>query len=129
MQISGKYAEVAIGACEWQEMESWDLTFGSNVHEVNTRSGGGYTTTVDGVHSGRGSLSGFIDPDDSLASASITTGTLVTLTLRHTITGPVVATGQARLGQFSYSAARSGEPQPVSIEFVTHGEWTFPGQS
>lgn len=122
--ISGKYAEAAIGSCEFHEFESWELTYGSNIHEYNSRSGGGASQTVDGVFSGSGTINGFIDPDDSIADA-ITPGALVTLTLRHTATGPVQATGLARLGQFHYTANRDGTPQPVSIPFVTHGLWTL----
>lgn len=125
--VSGKYAEVAIGSCEFAEFEAWDLSYGAAVPEFNSRSGGGASQTVEGVFSGSGTITGFVDPDDSLYGSSIRTGSLLTLTLRHTATGPVVATGQARLGQFSFSANRDGTPQPVSIPFVTHGLWTLPG--
>lgn len=126
--LSGKYAEAQIGSCEFAEFESWDLNYGAGTPEYNSRSGGGASQSVEGVISGGGSISGFIDPDDSLYASSIRTGSLLALTLRHTATGPVVATGQGRLGQFRYGASRAGEPQPVTIPFVTHGLWTVPGQ-
>ena len=122
---SGKYAQALFGSCNFLEFESWDLEYGANIPTYNARSGGGATQTVEGVFDGGGTISGFLDPDDPLTS-QVTSGALITLSLHITSTGPVQATGQARLGKFNMSANRSGEPVPVSIPFVTHGTWTLP---
>ena len=123
--LSGKYAEVLFNSCNMLEMESWDLEYGSNVEEFNARSGAGATKTVDGVHSGSGAVSGFFDNTDPMTT-QVATGALVTLALRHTATGPIVATGSARIGKYSLGADRGGAPQPITIPFVTDGVWTLP---
>ena len=123
--LSGKFAEVLFGSCNFLEFESWELEYGSNVIEYNSREGGGATNTVDGVHSGSGSITGFLDSTDPITT-QVTTGALLTLALYVTSTGPVQATGEGRLGKFSLSANRDGSVVPVTIPFVTHGVWTFP---
>jgi hypothetical protein len=125
--ISGKYAEVQVDTCTFAEFESADLTYGSNIQEYNSVAGGGATQTVDGVESGSGTLNGFYDPSDPILT-ELTTGSLVTLILRESAGGIRLATGSARLGQFSIpNFNRDGTPVQVSIPFVTHGLWTFPG--
>ena len=123
--ISGKYAECLFGTCNFLEFESWELEYGSNIEEYNSRAGAGAGQTVDGVHTGSGTITGFMDTADPVTT-QVTTGTLVTLHLYLTSTGPVEATGSARIGKFSLSANRDGTPQSVTIPFVTHGVWTLP---
>lgn len=124
-QLSGKYAEALVDSCNILEFESWSLEYGADIHETAARSGGGARQTVEGVFGGSGSITGYIDPDDPLTS-QLTTGALVTLTLHLTSTGPVAATGSARLGAWSMGASRDGTPIQVSIPFTTHGLWTLP---
>lgn len=123
--ISGKFAECLFGSCNFLEFESWELEYGSNLEEYNARSGDGAGQSVDGVHTGSGTITGFMDSADPVTS-QITTGSLVTLHLYLTATGPVEATGSARIGKFTFSANRDGTPQPVSIPFITQGVWTLP---
>jgi len=123
--VSGKYAEALIGTCNLLEFESWELEYGSNIEEYNSRAGAGAGQTVDGVHTGSGTITGFLDPDDPVTT-TVTTGSLVALTLKNNTTGPVQGTGNARIGKFTLSANRDGTPQPVTIPFVTDGVWTFP---
>lgn len=123
--ISGKYAEAHLGSCNMLEFESWELTYGANVEPVNSRAGGGATTTIDGVENGSGTISGYLDPDDPISS-QVSPGQLLTLICLSRSSGTVQATGQARLGQFTLSANRDGTPQRVTIPFVTHGLWTLP---
>lgn len=122
---SGKYAEALFDSCNFLEFESWTLTYGSNPQEYNSRAGAGSTQTVDGVNSGSGEVTGFLDTSDPI-TGQVTTGSLVTLICRSDTTGPVQATGSARIGQFTLGANRDGTPQRVTIPFVTHGAWTFP---
>lgn len=123
--ISGKYAEALFASCNFLEFESWELEYGSNIEEYNSRSGAGAGQTIDGVHTGSGTITGFLDPDDPVTT-QVTTGSLITLALYVTATGPVQATGLGRIGKFTLSANRDGTPQPVTIPFVTHGVWTLP---
>lgn len=122
---SGKYAEALFGSCNFLEFEGWDIDYGAETPTYNSRSGGGATQTVEGVFNGTGTITGFLDPDDPITT-QVTSGSLLTLNLRVTATGPVEWSGQARIGKFAMSANRSGEPVPVTIPFVTHGTWTAP---
>ena len=122
---SGKFAQALFGSCNFLEFESWDIEYGSNVIEYNSRAGAGATKTVDGVHSGSGTITGFLDPDDPITT-QVTTGALVTLFLHITETGPVQYSGSARLGKYSSSANRDGSVVTVSIPFTTDGVWTVP---
>ena len=120
---SGKLSQVIIGSCTVLEFGDWELTYGSNVHEYNSRAGGGANQTVDGNESGSGTINGFLDPADPITT-EFATGALVVLQLMTTATH-VAATGSARLGQYGLTANRDGTPVPVSIPFITHGLWTF----
>lgn len=125
-QISGKYSEAHFGSCNFLEFEGWDLEYGSDVHETASRAGGGARQTVEGIAGGSGTINGYLDPSDPLTS-QVTSGTLLTLSLYATSVAPTaIATGQARLGRFSMSASREGQPVPVSIPFTCHGVWTLP---
>lgn len=129
--ISGKYAEAMIGSCEFQEFESWELDAGYDVLEVPVRSAGGWMATVESVGSGRGTITGYIDPDNPI-TVNLTSGALLTLVLRTRSVadgGLVVATGTARFGKFQIAANRSGEPQSVTIPFTCDGPWLLQGQS
>jgi hypothetical protein len=126
--ISGKYGEAHADSCNFLEFESWELTYGPNVEPINSRAGGGATTTIDGVANGSGTISLFLDPDDPIAG-QVTPGQLLTLICMNRSAGAVQATGQARLGQFTLGANRDGSPQRVSIPFTTHGLWTLPGEA
>lgn len=123
--ISGKYAEVLFGTCNFLEFESWDLEYGSNIEEYNSRAGAGAGQTVDGVHTGSGSVTGFMDPDAPITT-QVTTGSLLAIYLYLTSTGPVQTYGNGRIGKYSLSANRDGTPEPVTIPFVTDGVWTLP---
>ena len=125
MVISGKFAEVHVDSCNILEFESADLTYGSTPQEYNSRAGGGSTKTVAGVNSGSGTLNGFYDPSDPLTT-QLATGALVSIQLKESSGGSVLASGQGRLGQFNVPEFnRSGTPVKVSIPFVTDGPWTF----
>lgn len=129
--ISGKYAEALIGSCEFMEFESWEFDGGYDVLEVPVRSAGGWMATVESVGSGRGTITGYIDPDAPI-TATLTSGALVTLVLRTRSAadgGLVKASGTARLGKFQIAANRSGEPQSVTIPFTADGPWLLQGQS
>lgn len=123
--LSGKYATVLFDSCNMLEFESWDLTFGTNIQEYNSRSGGGATQTAAGVDSGSGTITGFLDPDDPI-TGQITSGGLYTVSCYADANGTTKAYGKARLGQIHMSANRDGTLIPVTIPFTTHGEWTLP---
>lgn len=121
--ISGKYAEVKIGPCEFMEFESFQADLGATTEPYNSRSGAGWTRSVEGVSSVSGTINGFLDPADPIA-AQVTPGSEQTIVLRNQVGHEW--SGPARLGQFSIAADRGGAPQPVSIPFTSNGPWTFP---
>jgi hypothetical protein len=122
--LSGKFAEVHFGSCNWLEFESVDMEEGSEPQPYNSRSGAGHTQSVAGVNSGSGTLTGFIDPDD-LLWGQITSGSTYTMTLKHRTTAEVAGSGTIRIGKISRSANRDGTPQTLSVAFVTES-WTEP---
>lgn len=123
--ISGINGEVVVGASNLQELSSWDLEYGAETQEYASKAGAGNMQTVKGVSGGSGTIEMNFDPDDP-PTAQFSSGDLVSLTLRHTTTNSVEATGSARLGKFSFNANRDGTIETVSIPFTTHGAWTFP---
>lgn len=123
--LSGKFGEALAGSCNLLELLSWELEYGMEPQEYASRAGAGATQTVAGVESGSGTFELNFDPDDPV-QGTLGHGDLVTLILRHTATGPVQATGQARIGKHSYGANRDGTVQTVTVPFVTHGAWTLP---
>lgn len=123
--LSGKYSAILLDSCNMLEFESWDLTFGTNIQEYNSRSGGGATQTAAGVDSGSGTITGFLDPDDPI-TGQVSSGDLVTAQFYADSGGTTKATGKIRLGQIHMSANRDGTLIPVSIPFTTHGALTFP---
>ena len=126
--LSGKYGEALVGSCNILEFLAWDLEYGAEPQEYASRAGAGATQTVDGVESGSGTLQLNFDPN-AAPQTILAHGSLYTLILRHTATGPVQATGQARIGKHSYGANRDGTIQQVTVPFVTHGAWTLAGDS
>lgn len=124
-QYSGKYAQVLLGSCNMLEFESWELEYGSNIHETNARSSGVGTGTVDGVESGSGTITGFVDTSDPIWG-QLTTGSLYTVQLQHTTSPSSYWTGSARIGKWGTGASRGGDPQKVTIPFTCHGVWTPP---
>lgn len=122
--FSGKEGSVAVGASnDMAELLEWTLEYGSNIHEYFSRAGSGAGQTVDGAHSGSGTLRLNFDPTNPVA-ALLPTGSLATLTLNLASGG--ACTGSARIGKHSYGAKISGEPLEVTIPFTTHGAWTLP---
>jgi len=123
--LSGKAGELDIGSSTPIDFTNWTLTQGANIETFAARSGGGAEETAEGLVNGTGTIEFMMNtatPIQSLISA----GDLVTLTLLHTRTGPVQATGQARIGQQTSGANRDGTMQVVTYPFTCHLAWTLP---
>ena len=120
--LSGISGFLTVDACEVIEITKWDLTYGANVEEYLSRSGGGATQTAKGATKGSGSFE-VIYNDDLPITQLISEGDLVTLTLFHGANDS--QTGTARVGEFSFSIDREGEMQRVGVTFTCHGSWTL----
>ncbi len=123
--LSGKAGELTIGSSTLLDFTNWTLTYGANTETYAARSGGGAQETAAGLENGNGTIEFMMNttaPIHSLISA----GDLVTLTCLHTSSGPVQATGQARIGQQTSGANRDGTMQVVSFTFTCHLAWTLP---
>lgn len=123
--ISGKAGELDIGSSTPVDFTNWTLTYGANIETYAARSGGGAQETAAGLENGTGTIEFMMDTAEPIQSL-ISAGDLVTLTLLHTRTGPVQATGQARIGQQSSGANRDGTMQVVTFPFTCHKSWTLP---
>lgn len=123
--ISGKSGEISIGSSNPIDLTSWDLTHGTNIEVYAARSGGGAEETAAGLENGTGNLSFMVNTETPITSL-ISSGDLVTLTLKHETAGPTQWTGQARIGQFTTNANRDGTMQVVSVPFTCHKTWTPP---
>lgn len=124
-QMSGKYSQVLFDSCNFLEFGSWQLTYGADIHPTASRSGGGAQKTVEGIFRGSGTINGYLDPDDPL-TGQVVSGTVYAISLYYRVTGPVLWTGNARLGPWDTGADREGTPVMVSIPFTTDGLWTPP---
>ena len=120
--LSGVSGYLTIGASTPIEITKWDLTYGANVEEYASRSGGGSAQTAKGLTKGSGSFE-VIYNDDLPITQLISEGNLVTLTLFHGANDS--QTGTARIGEFSFSIDREGAIQRVGVTFTTHGSWTL----
>lgn len=123
--LSGKSGELDIGSSTPIDFTNWTLTYGANIETYAARSGGGAEETAAGLENGSGTIEFMMNTETPIQSL-ISAGDLVTLTLLHTRTGPVQATGQARIGQHTTGANRDGTMQVVSYAFTTHKVWTLP---
>jgi len=120
--ISGVQGYIVIDASTPIDLTKWELTYGANVEEYASRSGGGAAQTAKGLTKGSGSFEVMYN-DDTPIQTLISEGQLVTLSL---YVGPSdVHTGSARIGEFSYSVDREGALSRVSVTFTTHGLWTL----
>ncbi len=123
--LSGKAGELDIGSSNTLDFTNWTLTQGTNIETYAARSGGGAEETAAGLENGTGTIEFMMNTVTPIQSL-ISPGDLVTLVLLHTRTGPVQATGQARIGQQTSGANRDGTMQVVTYPFTCHGTWTLP---
>jgi hypothetical protein len=123
--LSGKAGELLIGASNLLQLTQWQLDYGAAVQVYAARSGGGAEETVAGTEGGTGTFEVLLDADQPITGL-IATGDLVSLACRHSATGPLQATGDARIGRFTFGANRDGTIQRVTVAFTCNGKWTFP---
>ena len=125
--LSGKAGHIEIGTCTLQGFTNGTLTYGSDPVEYFAQSGNGAAQTHEGADSGSGTIEVVVLDEPVLTSATLKPGLLATLVFSHD--GTTEATGQARLGKFTWTLNKDGQTQKATIPFTTHGAWTLPGVS
>lgn len=120
-------------------LESFNLTYGSEIHEVNTAELLGATGTVKGTDKGNGEIVWIADASQPIGDI-VGSGKLydAVFTVGIPSAGSVVAynpgttpatdasdaaVGRLRVGQFQFPANANGEPVRITIPFITHGKW------
>lgn len=108
-------------------LESMDLTYGSEIHEVNVAQLLGATGTIKGVSKGSGQFVVIHDADVPIGT-KVLSGNMYDFVATLDFTNPTGSdsadkvTGRCRVGQFQAPFNLSGEPVRVTIPFTTDGK-------
>lgn len=108
-------------------LESMDLTYGSEVHEVNVAQLLGATGTIKGVSKGSGQFV-VIHDDDVPIGSKVLSGNMYDFCATLDFTDPTGSdaagkvVGRCRVGQFQAPFNLGGEPVRITIPFTTDGK-------
>lgn len=115
------------------QLESFNITYGHKIEEVNTAELLGATGTVMGVAAGNGEMVFIADPENplgdivqsgSLYDFVVTIGKLssgVMIPVNASTSGAEKIVGRLRVGQCQAQINESGEPVRLTMPFTTHG--------